>query len=283
MAGTTACDKAQSDSIRLANLGKKAMERDDYREARIRFKEAVDVFPENARAHYGLGVSLIEFDELNQARKHLREASKLDTTMTEAFYQLGVVALRDDKLDEAEQSLRKALEQQPDHSAGQYTFSQLLERQGNIKDAETALRRSIVLDPYQPAAFLLLARLYTRVGAEDEAIAVLREGLRLCTDDKVESASQIAQLYNELGILLQQAGRYTESIEALTKAIRLPGATPEIVFNLGWAHASNGEVQPALSYFNQYIELAEPNNPAVRIAMNVARHLRQRLTADSDG
>ncbi len=260
----------------------KALAREDFREARIRFQEAVEIFPESGRAHYGLGVALLEFDELSQARRHLREATKLEPSLIEAFYQLGVIALREDKLDEAEQALRKALETQPDHAAAQSAFSQVLERGGKLKDAETALRRSLVLDPFQPTSFLRLARMYVRVHAEGPAIQVLEEGVRLNPREKVQSEADLSLLYNELGILLAHGGKYAEAIDALGRALSLPGATPEIAFNLGWAHAAKGESQTALGYFQQYLNLADASAPGVRVATNVVAHLRQRIERQSE-
>ena len=165
------CDKAHSDSVRLTNLGMKALSAGDLREARIRFQEAVEIYPENAKAHYGLGVMLFEGGENDRAKQHLKEATKLDNQLTEAFYQLGAIALEESKADEAEQELRRALDLDPEHTAALFSLGQIHERRGELKQADRNYRQSVTLNPLSPQAFLALARLYQHVGAEEEAEA----------------------------------------------------------------------------------------------------------------
>ena len=270
------CDKAHSDSVRLTNLGMKALSAGDLREARIRFQEAVEIYPENAKAHYGLGVMLFEGGENDRAKQHLKEATKLDNQLTEAFYQLGAIALEESKADEAEQELRRALDLDPEHTAALFSLGQIHERRGELKQADRNYRQSVTLNPLSPQAFLALARLYQHVGAEEEAEAVLREGLRICSTNSVDSVENLSLLYNELGVMLQAQGQYGQAVETLLKAIRLPQAQPQTVFNLGWAYASKGESALALKYFNQFIQLSD-DGASVRVARDVARHLAQRL------
>lgn len=274
---STGCNKDKSDSVRLTNMGMKALGNGNLGEARLRFDEAITLHEENANAHYGLGVVLVELDKAERGRKHLAEAVRLKPALTEAMYQLGALAVAEGKLDEAAQQLRQVLEQDAEHSAAHHLMAQIHEKKNQLSEADQAYRRSIVLDPYQPNAFLSLARLYLRVAAEKEAMAVLREGLRLCTVEHIQKTDTLALLHNELGILLQQNGQYGMAIVELLKAVRLPGAQPEVVFNLGWGYANKGEAELALKYFNQYIQLVDGANQTARIATDVAQHLAHRL------
>jgi Flp pilus assembly protein TadD len=276
---TTGCDKARSDSVRLTNQGMKALSSGDLREARIRFQEAVEIFPENAKAHYGLGLMLYDSGENERAKKHLKEATKLDSQLTEAFYQLGSLAVDEERTEEAEQELRRALDLDPEHSAALYLVGKIHDQRGELKQADRNYRQSVTLNPLSPQGFLALARLYQRVGAESEAEAVLREGLRVCSTSTVDSVENLSLLFNELGVMLQAKGQYGQAIELLLKAIRLPKAQPQIVFNLGWAYASKGESALALKYFNQFIQLSD-DGASVQVARDVARHLAQRLAQE---
>lgn len=276
-AGVSGCNKAKSDSIRLTNQGMKALKGGDIRAARTRFQEAIDLYSDNANAHYGMGVVLREMDSAEKGARHLKEAVRLKPDFTEALYHLGAIALELEKLDEAEQYLRQVLELEPDHGSAHFHMGRIHEQKGALKDAEVALRRAAQLDPFNPGVFLVLARLYLRVDAEKEAIEVLREGIRLNTVDRVQNPGDLSLLHNELGVLLQQQGLYGQAIDELRSAVQLLGARPEVVFNLGWAYASKGDAEMALRYFGQYIGLVPGNERTATIALDVSRHLRERL------
>ncbi|MFT7621045.1 MAG: Flp pilus assembly protein TadD [Myxococcota bacterium] len=271
------CDKAQSDSIRLSNQGMKALGASQIRTAKLRFTEAITVNADNANAHYGLGVCYLELSQPERAAQHLAEAVRLKPALTEANFHLGSIAFQSKHLDEAETKLRLVLENEAEHSAAHDLMGRIHEQRGELKEAEVAFRRAIQLDAYQPTTFLSLARLYLRVEAEDAAEAVLREGLRHNTINTTRSSAELSLLHNELGIMLQQAGNYATAVDELLQAVRLPGARPEVVFNLGWAYASRGDAEMALKYFNQYVALVDNHDPMATVALDVTRHLSHRI------
>jgi tetratricopeptide (TPR) repeat protein len=283
------CNKAKSDSVRLTNQGMNALGASDPRGALGYFQQAVDTFPDNATAHYGAGLSLRELEQEDRAHRHLQEAVRLDPELAEAHYQLAELAVRrsitaegegdrdlaQESIQDAEQSLRRVLELDGSHSASYAHMGWVHEQKGALKDAEIAYRRAVTLDPYQPKVFLDLSRLYTRVQATDEAMAVLQEGLRHNTAARVRSLPALSLLHNELGAMLQDRGQYGQAIDELRKA--LPGASPAVVFNLGWAYASMGDPELANRFFNQYVGLVSPDEPTAAVARDVSRHLRKRL------
>jgi len=255
----------------------RALSKGQVRAAHGYFEDAVSIYPQNASAQYGLGVCLIELDRPGRAKKHLSEAAELRPDMVESRYHLGAIALAEHKNETAEQELRAVLDRDPDHAPALHLMAVIHEGNGALKDAEVALRKSITLDPYNPAAFLRLARLYIRVHAEKEALQVLREGVRVGKPELINSSDQLALLHNELGIMLQERGQYGQAIDELLKAVNLAGAPPQIAFNLGWAYASKGDPEHALRYFRQYIDLSDSDDPSVRVAVDVARHLAARV------
>ena len=275
--GLSACNKAQSDSTRLSNLGMRALAKGQVRTANGYFEDAVSIYPQNASAQYGLGVTLLELGKPDRAKKHLGQAAELKPDLVESRYHLGSIALSEKKTEAAEQEFRAVLDRDPDHAPALHLMALIHEGNGALKDAEVSLRKSITLDPYNPAAFLSLARLYIRVHAEKEALVVLREGVRVGKPELINSGEQLALLHNELGIMLQERGQYGQAIDELLKAVNLPGAPTEIAFNLGWAYASKGDPEHALRYFRQYIDLVDSSDPAARVAVDVARHLAARV------
>ncbi|HIA02398.1 MAG TPA: tetratricopeptide repeat protein [Myxococcales bacterium] len=271
------CSKEHNDSIRLSNQGMKALSSGNIRLAHARFQDAIDIFPDNSSAHYGLGLVLVEFEKLDDAKEHMLIATRLNTELTEADYQLGWIAFKQAKHDDAEAALRRVLERDLEHADAHFLLGRIYENKGKLKEAESALRKAITLNPILTTAYLQLARLYLRVAAEREAVVVLEEGIRINTPNRVRSAMEIALLYNELGFLHLQGGKYGAAVDALLTAIRTDSNRIEVAFNLGCAYASKGEPRMALRYFNQYIGIAPKSDETVSIAREVTRHLYQRV------
>ena len=278
---TLGCDKARSDSVRLTNEGMKALNKNELRIAKARFQEALDVFPDNSKAHYGMGVVMRELKNPERSRRHFKAALDLEPDLTEALFHLGQMAFDESKLDEAEGALRRVLEQDPDDHGAYFLLGQIHENRNALKDAEVAYRKAVTLSvnatPFRADVFVSLARLYERVGAEEEAMAVLREGMRVVTPERVLATSNLAVLYNALGRMLLARDQYGQAIDVLRQAVQFTGAPKDVAFNLGWAYAAKGDPELALKYFSQFIALAEANDPAVPIAVEVKRHLQHRL------
>ncbi len=271
------CDKAKTDSVRFTNQGMRALEKNELRMAKSRFQQAVDVYPDNAKAHYGLGIVLRELGQADRAAKHLKEAVRLKPDLSEASYHLGDMAFAAKRFDEAEQAFRRVLEQDAYNGSAYYLRGRIHETKVALKQAEVAYRRAVNLEPYRPDIFLTLARLYNRVGAEEEAVAVLREGIRLCTSDRVTLSANLSLLHNELGVMLQERRQYGQAIDELLKAVRITGAPQEVAFNLGWAYADKGDSAHALRYFRQFVAVAKDDDPAIPVALEVQRHLLRRI------
>jgi len=278
----TGCSKAKSDSVRLSNQGMKALSSGNKRLAHARFADAIDIYPENANAHYGLGLALIEFGHMNKAAKHLAEATRLKPELVEGYYQQGWIAFEQAKFSVAETALRRVLERDSNHGPAHYLLGRIHEKNNALKDANEAYRKAVKLEPSNSNIFLVLARLYLRVAAEKEAVAVLDEGIRLNADSLPKPSAGMSLLYNERGIIQMQRGQYKEAIGAFRKAIRWDADRVEVAFNIACAYANYGDIEMAYKYFNQYVDIGPRNDETVKLARSVARHLYQRIQAKSE-
>jgi tetratricopeptide (TPR) repeat protein len=261
----------------------KALSSSNPRLAHARFQDAIEIYPENSNAHYGLGLVLIDFEKLDEAKEHLLIATRLNPEFVEGDFQLGWIAFHQNKSDDAEAALRRVLERDAEHADAHFLLGRIHEGKGALKEAESALRKAITLNPLLTLAYLQLARLYMRVAAEREAVMVLEEGIRINTPHRLRYAFDLALIYNELGILRLKNGKYGAAVDALLSAIRADSNRVEVAFNLGCAYASKGEPRMALRYFNQYIGIAPKNDETVSIAREVTRHLYQRVMESEKG
>lgn len=279
---SSGCSKAKSDSIRLSNQGMKALSSGNKRLAHARFADAIDIYPENANAHYGLGLALIDFGRLNKAAHHLTEATRLKPELVEGYYQQGWISFEQEKFSIAETALRRVLERDAGHGPAHYLLGRIYEKNNALKKANDAYRKAVQLNPGNSDIFLVLARLYLRVAAEKEAVAVLDEGIRLNSELLSRPNAGMALLYNERGIIQMQQGQYKEAVNAFRQAIKWDADRVEVAFNIACAYSNYGDIEMAFKYFNQYVDIGPADDETVKLARSVARHLYERIQAKSD-
>lgn len=86
-----------------------------YLEALRLYREALDIYPEYARAHYNIGVVLNLLGKTEEAVNSYRKALKAEPGDVEAHYNLGNLLREQGELDGAVASYREALSLRPDY------------------------------------------------------------------------------------------------------------------------------------------------------------------------
>jgi len=101
----------------LFQQGKVAIESRNYSQAESIYRQAIQLYPNNAGAYYGLGIALRDQKKLEEAIASYRRAIQLDPNNAAAYYGVGI-ALRDQKkLEEAIASYRRAIQLDPNNAA----------------------------------------------------------------------------------------------------------------------------------------------------------------------
>jgi NAD-dependent deacetylase len=118
-------------------------------------RQAVRAVPQDARAHYHLGIAHRLRGELDEARAALRAALELDPSLVPACAQLGGLALVAGELEEAIAWLSRALSTQPEHRISRYQLGIALRFAGYHQEAIACLQAS--LEPGPGALRTLLA------------------------------------------------------------------------------------------------------------------------------
>jgi len=270
------CAREKSHSIQLSNEGMRAYGKGDLKASSSHFKQALSYDSENHHAHYGLGLVHIDRGNLEQSRRHLLKVRGLKPDHIEASYQIGWIAMKEGRSDEAMSSFQQVLALSPDHPESNLQMGHLEESREKLDTANTYFRRAVQLLPYRPDIYHALALLYAKVGARDEAVAVLREGVRLCTPARVRKRRNLSLMYNEMGGLLLEAGQYAEAVDILLQAVRLD-APIDVAFNLACAYAANGDIENAITYFNQFLAGDSQDEHRIVVARKVMSHLQTRL------
>ena len=83
-------------------------------------KMSVQPAPNDARAHYNLGITLKRLGELSEAEACYKQAIALKRDHSEAFYNLGKTLKELGRLDEATSSYQQAIALKPSHADVEY-------------------------------------------------------------------------------------------------------------------------------------------------------------------
>ncbi|MCI1711977.1 MAG: serine/threonine-protein kinase [Chiayiivirga sp.] len=201
-----------------------------------------------------------------------------------ALDQLGYGHYRNQEFDQAERDWSRALElaealptPPPDvvtniyqAMGGMVGFRGDQVRALELADAGLAFARKHVPEasPLRINLMRIRGEALSALGRAPEAEATLREAIALQERTGGTRGSRLANLYNSLGVALNELGRYRESLDALGRSAELAAAASNAPVDsaIGWSNRaavkeSAGDYAGALADFEQAQVLAERGEP----------------------
>jgi len=244
-------------------------------------QEALNNDPNNAVAHYQLGLAFAQQHDDDHAQEHWSEAVRLKPDMVEAQRALAEVQLRRGDSDGVLRTAQQLINAQPPVADG-FLLRALVEigRQ-KFNDAESDLRKTMELAPASPAPFIQLGtiRLLQKQSAEaeqfyrqaldkDQNSPEALRGLMVAylKDQQVDKAlaaanEQIAKspnnsnFYDLLGTVLFENKKDMKGAEAaFRKAVDLDKNNSSALVKLGQVQIAEGQTSQALATYQQSIK-----------------------------
>ena len=167
------------------------------------YSDSVRFKPDNAEAHYDLGVAHGKKGETDEAIKEYREAIRLKPDLAEAHYNLALSLEKEGKTDEAMAEYREVIRLDPNDAAAHNNHGVLLGKQGKTEEEIAEYHEAIRLNPNYGLAYFNLGNTLKKQGKTDNAIAEYREAVRLMPDD--------AKALEYLAITLDEKGERREA------------------------------------------------------------------------
>ena len=218
------------------------------------FLDSIEADPQYARAFAGLADSynfLAAFgiaamppqDAMPKAKAAAMRALELDDSLAEAHASLAFVKLYYDRdWSGAETEFRKAVQTNPAYAPGYQWYSHLLMTLGRKDEAIEQAKRAVEIDPLSMPTFLNLGWQYQWAREADAAIDSMN---RLLDMDPV-----YVQGHWNLGLALEQKGRFADAESAFRKAVELSGGAPVYVASLAHGLALAGKKAEARQTLN---------------------------------
>ena len=248
------------DSYRLVNSAAYSQKRGQYEDAAAKWKQALELDPDNELAHRNLGTALLmqgrraeagpHFDKASEI--HLRAAVEDDPASAKGYDDLGALLLRTGRVEEAVAQFEKAAELKPDSAEARVDLAGALAQQGKLDDAAAQLRKALDADAGYAPAHYNLGLIAMRRGDAQGAVAEWRRAVAL--DPKY------AEAHISLGDALDGQGQTAEALAEWRAGIELQPGDAQTLRRAAWALATStdGAVRSggdALAYAVRAVEI----------------------------
>jgi len=176
----------------------KLFEQRKYQEAVAGFEKSLALNPQNAKAHYALGVCYSRMRSTEAARRAYARAIEVDPSYAKAYKALGDLHRQTRSYGPASEAYQKAIALEP---ALMEAWGGLARSQIDSEDLEGALKtlqQAVASDPKYEEGYLLMGAALNQLGRQQDAIAPLRQAVDLEGKDP-EAHFRLAEAYYALG------------------------------------------------------------------------------------
>jgi len=220
-------------------------------------REALKDQPDYAEAHNLLGAGLTEQGDLDDAILELQTAIQLKPSLAEAHFNLGIALERTGKVQEALQQYQAAVEAKGNYPEATVALAKLTASSGKTEEARRQLQNALRENPDLLSAHHALAAILRSSGDIKNADVEVRIAQDL--SQRNENAIRSLQLSNQ-ALQLAASGDFSAAAAALREAIALEADYGIPNFNLGLILADQGDLPGAVRQLEKAISLmpAEP-------------------------
>lgn len=160
-------------------------------------QKSVKLSPQDAEAHYNLGITLSEVGRNDEAKTSYQKSIALKPDSAYAHFNLGNTLIELGELAGAESSYRQSIALKPDYAQAHSNLGNTLRKLGRLEDAEASLGRAIALMPNLANAHSNLGGTLIELGRVDEAVSSCVRAINV--------KSNFNEAYENLGSALSHA------------------------------------------------------------------------------
>jgi protein O-mannosyl-transferase len=267
----------------------------DYRDTVAIWRDTVEKYPHNPRAHNNLAWALQTKGQPGDANIHFARAIELQPDYISARYNWGVALLDQGRADDAITQFESAVKLFPNHADAQLNLGNALmqvQRDASAiehyeialqlkpaadahfnlgvalinvdRPAEAAehLHAALQLNPGLPEAHYQLGRTAEALGHSIEAEKNYDHALQLAPDH--------VRAHRQLGLLLARRNEFIRAEENFRAVIRLAPADPNAHANLGNVLLMEGKPNDAIGCYEESLRL-RPGDPRTLDNLKIAR------------
>ncbi|NPA94933.1 MAG: tetratricopeptide repeat protein [Thermodesulfobacteria bacterium] len=236
--------------------GDELVQKHDYVRARLEYKNAIKVDPNCVKCYVKLAKVSLRLGDLKGAYKAYLTASELAPDRADLQIETARLLMLGHAPDKAEEKLREVLKKEPDNWKAKLLLASILAKKPDKRaEALSMLEEYRTQFPEKTQSYILSAAILTSQGKTNEAEALIKTGLKKCSDKKpllrsllsiyenqhrLKDALKVAQELTKLdpkdpsGYLIlaqvyEQLGKRDKAEEAWNKALKVSGNKPDII------------------------------------------------------
>ncbi len=237
-----------ADFYRLFDVAIQLAKSKQFDQAVPAWRKALELSPDDARAHNNLGVALTENGKIDEAIAEYRKSLELDAGSSQTHNNLGSALAEQGKMAEATALFQHALELDPDNPRAHNNLGGALAESGRLPEAIQHLRRGVEIEPDLADGHNNLGAALARSGALDEALPHLEKAVALAPGNveyrynlgrtlaakslfadaatQLEEAAKLSQMREPvilqmLAAMYYETGRYSDALAAARTALSL--------------------------------------------------------------
>ena len=251
--GITKMDAPATDFYRIFDLAGELARKGDYAAALVEWRKAVEMDPEDGKAHYHLAFALDQQGQLNEAVAQYQRAVEFDPNNAAAYSSLAVALTRTGKLAESIESYKKSLEIDPKNPTAEGNLAAALIEAGRTDEALGHINKALELDPEFADAHNLLGLVLARAGQLDDGVAHLEKAVALNPDS--------LEFRFNLGRVLAARHSFAQAIPQFERAVELSGGQePQSLEMLAAMYSEVGRFPDAARIARRALDLAVREN-----------------------
>ena len=229
------------------------------------FQKVVELMPDDAEAHYNLGIVLKGKGKLEDAAASNIRAITLKPEYAEACSNLGNIQQELGQFREAIASYRQAISINPDSAIAYNNLGTALKDLGDLNAAIENYRKAIGLNPDYAEAHSNLGNVLKDLGRFDSAAEYCRRALELNPGN--------AEANSNLGNILKDIGQFGNAVACYRQALEINPMCDKAILGESQLHMINGEMELAEATIKKALKI-KPDNLEARFLLAQARKTR---------
>jgi TolB-like protein/tetratricopeptide (TPR) repeat protein len=225
------------------------------------YEQALSLDPDYALAHAGLADAYIQLGSnrvvvmtpahaMKKAKAYVEKALALDSSLAEAHCALAMVHFWYDwDWSGALQEFERSISLNPNYATAIQWYALALSALGRHDEAFEQIYRAREIDPLSVVVNSYVGAMFFNADQGEASVKHLLQTLE--TDDSFH------RTHFFLGLAYSSLGRYSEGIEALRKAERMTGMSPEASTFIGYAYGMAGQHAEARAVLRQIEKISE--------------------------
>jgi tetratricopeptide (TPR) repeat protein len=269
-------DAPATDFYKQFDVAVELAEKKEFEDAAAAWKKALEMVPDDARAHNNLGVVLVELGNVDEAIPQFRQALAMNHDSSQTHNNLGSALAEKGATDEALPLFRKAVELNPDNASAQVNLGNTLAlKPEHLEEGLQHLRTGVQLKPDSASGQNDLGIALARAGMLDEARSHLQTAISL--------SPRSSDYHYNLGRVLAAQSKFADALPQFKQASDLSQLPqPAVLQMLAAMYSETGNYSEAVNVARRALDVAEQQRNdglASSLRANLSRYKEQEQNA----